>query len=244
VGKDLSLSPPDGPVKDRHHTKDQPSLNSPWKGPSLGAMTRFRPLAAVLLTVTALISAACAPAGTSARITAYGTPGAPDGFKDRTVAIRALAGQTGSLEYDRAAQRMAGELTAMGARVVTDGADAPWIVTFTYGTDGGRVELYDRPVMTGHVRNGPPPFFGDPWESRTFARTVHTHWLVLDLHDGPTLGDRDPREVKPTNEVRVETRSASGALAAALPTLIRAAVQAFPGEDGRTTTRRVTPPAN
>jgi hypothetical protein len=207
-------------------------------------MTRFHPLAAVLLTVTALVSAACAPSGPSARITAYGTLGAPNDLKGRTIAVRPLAGQTGSLEYDRAAETMARELSAMGAHVVADGEEAPWVITFTYGTDGGRVELYDRPVMTGHMRNGPPPFFGDPWESRTFARTVHTHWLVLDLHDGPTLGDRDPREVKPTNEVRVETRSASGALAAALPTLIRAAVQAFPGEDGRTTTRRVTPPAN
>lgn len=191
-----------------------------------------------------LLTAACAPSMERARVTAYVDPGTPKSLSGLTLSVRPRGSQAASLEWDRSRDRLASELKAMGATVMepAETEATPWVISFTYGTDGPRMETTERPVMTGRLRRGPPPFFGDPWESQTFIQTTYIHWLVMTLHDGADLGERDPAEIRPISELRVETMDRSPDDAAALPVLLRAAVQAFPGREGSPSVIKVSPP--
>jgi hypothetical protein len=237
-------------VKGDHHGSRKDLEIATMKA-ELCFMVHRRRLAAALFAATTLLVTACAPTMERARVTAYVDPGTPQSLAGLTLAIRPQGTQAASLEWDRYRDRLARELQAMGATVLEkggtdlekDGTDpAPWVVSFTHGTEGPLVDTYERPVMAGRLRPGRPPFFEDPWESRTFSRTVYRHWLVMTLHKGADLGGRDPGEVRPINELRLERQDLSPDDRAALPILLRAAARAFPGQEGASSVIRVPPP--
>ncbi|WP_413205078.1 hypothetical protein [Rhodospirillum sp. A1_3_36] len=244
-GSAIGKGAPPAKVMDDHHS-NRKDLEIATTRADPCTMIRVQRLVGALFAATLLLAAACAPPMEQALMTAYVDPGTPKSLAGLTLAIRPRGAQAASLEWDRARSRLAGELQAMGATILeqngTDITPAPWVVSFTHGTDGPLLDTYERPVMVGRLRPGRPPFFEDPWESRTFTRTVYRHWLVMTLHNGADLGDQDPGDLRPVNELRLERQDLSPDDRAALPILLRAAARTFPGQEGPPSVIRVPPP--
>ncbi|ABC23675.1 hypothetical protein [Rhodospirillum rubrum] len=206
------------------------------------------PLGSLLLCLGLLALAGCAPPTLRSAVTAYAQPDAPGALTGRKIAIVALPGQAGSLEWDAIRRMLADQLPAWGASLAADRAASDSLMSFTYDVDGGRTEVISQPMMMnpgfpgfhrrpwGRPYAYDPPFYGDPWETEITTRTVYTRSFTLRLYDAKAAGDRPLAEVLPLNELHVESRGPSPGINRVMPAMITAALRAFPGRDGQTVT--------
>lgn len=191
---------------------------------------------AVLLT---LLLVACGPPVLNADVTRFTTlaPGA-GAFSFTILPDQA---QTGSLEFEAYAQKVAVALAGKGWTPVPASADAQAVVTLHWGGGPPRTVTWQSPAYAWGAF-GYRPWYGgglaEPfpdWETR--SESYWPKWLAMTVEDGPSW--RAGRK-KVLFEGRAVAEGRSPAVGPAVPALIQALLTGFPGISG--TTVRVTVP--
>lgn len=186
-----------------------------------------------------------------AEVTSYHQPDQP--LKGLSFRFSPTDEQQESLEYQAYASMVRQQLSTHG--LLEAGAEADLKVELAYGTDAGRPVRYTQPQY-GYVFQGmnlvrreridangqrvevwdSVPVYGyDVIGYSSYLRTIYRHELKL------TMTSRVPQPGKPARvyEGKVVSSSEDGATNNAMPWLVRALFQDFPGPNGQTRQVRV-----
>ena len=147
---------------------------------------------------------------------------------------------TTSLEFQTYAQRIAGALSPHGFKMLPDSeATADLVVLGSYSIDSGREEIRSTPgsaFISGYRHFNPasgvfvsPPIAVIP--PRTYSVTRYTRELHIEIVDGPDLAFG---RTSPVFEARAVSIGATPSIAYAMPHMIRAGFDGFPGTNGET----------
>ncbi len=211
----------------------------------------MRRLFLILALPLALAGCATGPQSVPANVTRFHA--LPPVMRPMTFTILPERGQVGSLEFQAYAEQVAHALSLRGWTPVppTDGAPpAETVVFLDYGAGEGRTVIDSTPVygpsvgfgtgwgrrsrwsgMGVNVPFGHAPFDDDLRGYRTSSRTLYTRQLQVDILDGPAWRAGETRKLF---EGRAWNEGQSRDLPAAMPVLVRALFENFPGPSGQT----------
>lgn len=181
----------------------------------------------LLACLSVLLVVGCAPTF-EADVTHFNA--LPGNVSGRSFAILPDQGQTASLEFEHYAQQVAGVLLGYGLRGAPAGNAVDLVVLMHYGSAGSQTQFYydPGPYMGpwGYGWYG-PGWYGGEWRSYT----TYSQLLEVEILDGPAwrAGQRhmlwQGRAISDTG-IRDFT--------VAMPYLVRALFQGFPGVSGQT----------
>ncbi|MDR3439190.1 DUF4136 domain-containing protein [Telmatospirillum sp.] len=178
--------------------------------------------------------AACQPTLQADVTRFYSLPPVPAG---KSFAISPESGQATDLEFQHYAAQVSGAMQSKGFRLATPGPEqSDLVAVLHYGTNGSRTEIYSDPAPAwGHP--GWRGWYGGFPPPQINSYTLYSEFLDVALFDGAAwrTGER-----RPLFQGRVVADSGVRDLNVAMPYLIQALFQDFPGVNGQTV--RVTVP--
>lgn len=200
----------------------------------------------ILLVSVAAVLAACGPVPQLSYVTRFNhLKGDPAG---KIFVIAPGPAQQGSLEFAAYAGLVAQELVRCGFRPADTSDAANLLVTFDYGVDGGRSEIWSTPVFAQeqywqrrYQLEAPipaPSHVYRPTVSDLHTATVYTRWLRLEILDAENWR-RDVREIVFAG--RAFSEGGSRNLPQVLPNVIKAMFVDFPGRNGETRPVSISP---
>ena len=168
----------------------------------------------------------------------------PPGNGTATFTILPDETQRGSLEFESYAQHVAERMNMLGYRPVPASVPADMVVQFRYGIRGQNTVVETVPSTTVGMGYGRwPGYYGGGWgwgsgfgmsmplSVDTYTTTFYTRYLDLDIYPGKAYRRGDRQKVFEGHAVSEGT---SQNLPQAIPYMIRALFDGFPGADGET----------
>lgn len=154
----------------------------------------------------------------------------------RSVAILPEPGQAGSLEFQHYAQLLAAVLPAHGLRPLPPAGPPADLVAFLhYGPAGSRTEYYTEPAPAWGAMGWSPHYgwggWGGGYAEELHSTTTYSQQLEVAIYDGPAWRAGNHQMVW---QGRALGNSGIHDLNSAMPYLVQALFQDFPGVSGQT----------
>ncbi len=158
----------------------------------------------------------------------YALPPPPSG---QSFAVAPESGQAGDLEFHHYAVQVSAALQGKGFRLATPGPDqADLVVLLHFGTIGSHTEVYSDP-SPGWGQPGWWGWRGYPPSPQISSNTYYSEFLDVALFEGAAWRRGEQRALF---QGRAVGDSSVRDLNAAMPYLVRALFQDFPGANGQT----------